>query len=168
MAAWTKERIADKVYAEMKRSGGGGVRDAAERFVSRLRDSQKIAIMDELGVFFVLSLEQDHLRREHPTFPLPVNHGRNLKAEAAMVVGQMVAIGQTGLRMAVGQLTATDCQAIADYHNHLAVANRSKSVSWALVAKELPEDATVADAWGVLGEESRTFLQSLRSVKDAA
>ena len=155
MSEWSKTKIVDKVYTNMEQNGGDRVA-AVELFVTKLSSKAKIAIMNELGVFFVLSLEQDHLRKEHPSYPKPVNFGRNLKAEAAAIAGMMVAVGNTGVRMALGQLTAEDCLTVAGYHNQLAEASRVKGSGWTDVAAQLSGKKTVAESWEKLTPAGRT------------
>lgn len=159
---WTKERVTGSVYAEMRRNGGNRP-TAIQRFIDGLGNAAKVGLVNDLGAVFVGNMESDYQRKEHPPYPMamPKNFGRNMKAEAAALAGMMVAIGQTGLRMALGQMTSEECETVANYHHQLAESNRAKSIGWAGVAGQLKAGKTVADSWASLSEDARGFLCSL-------
>lgn len=144
---------------------GGDFWAAAERAWDSLGASEQ----RQIGIWALVTAERDAFRVLHPTENGNGGHvtlvtqnayapfsRRRLALAGADPLSYVVAIGNTGNRKPIGELTREDLYLMAGYYGANKRAYAEKEALWRRIAAKVPEGKTVADAR--LSRQDRAML----------
>ena len=169
LTEYNQREMARELHA-LKMRYGCDQRAAVARMIEALTDDQIIQLVrGDFGTWALLEAERTNLHGSR--LPAPANTGLNRRAVGLLVSDPMrceVAVGNTGRRVALGDLTAADIVVI--YRQYDAASNtlRLKAKGWRSVARKLNPTERLEDALVRLSELDREFLAHEMGVKEIA
>lgn len=113
-----------------------------------------------LGLWALVAAEREAFRQQHPSVQ---DSSTSLSRRAIALsstdpLSYVVAIGNTGVRKCIGELTHEDLMTIADYYGAHKRAYADKEAAWRIIAGRVPAGKTVAEVRGNLSQLDRVFL----------